>query len=227
METLFLVGVIGGNVVLSFMFSGPLIKEVLSVLGSAASLVALALYFRPSKTPLSVWEAMAWFLALALLIIFLIIRIKDHIRSAPRTYRSPHEIRSFMKSWIGRGARVAIFSRDMSWVDEDEIHELLRAKARKNELVLCLPHEIPLSTELRSFGAEVHLYPELDIVPASRFTIINVGKHDSEVAIGRSINGVHTIQQARIGHDPLYAVAADLVAIVTRLERCRNAPAAH
>jgi hypothetical protein len=204
------------------MMRGPLTTELLSVLGSAASLVALALYFRPRSASVSVWEAIAWTIATVLLVVFVIARVRDHSRSAVRAFHSPDEIRNFMRSWISGGARVAIFSRDMSWVDEDGIRELLRTKSRRHELVLCLPHEIPLSTELRSLGAEVHVYPELDLTPASRFTIRNVGTYDSEVAIGRSINGVHTIQKARIGHDPLYAVAADLLAIVTRLERCRN-----
>ena len=211
--------------VLSQMRSGPLLTELLSAVGSAASLLALALYFRPAKTAASPWEVVGWVSAVVLLGLFVFIRIRDYLRSTPRAYRSPEKIRGFMKNWINRGGRVAIFSRDMSWVDEDEIHDLLRTKARRHDLILCLPREIALSTELRGLGAEVHLYPELDFTPSSRFTMINIGRQDSEVAIGRSINGVHTIQQARLGHDPLYAVTADLIAVVTRLERCRNASA--
>ncbi len=200
-----------------------LAAELLSGLGSAASLIALALHFRPAGKALSVGEAAIWMVAAASIATFVIVRVREHLRTAPRAYRNTQKIKAFMQDWIGRGARVAIFSRDMSWVDDDGIRDLLRAKSRRRELVLCLPNEIALSAELRNLGAEVHLYPELDYTPASRFTIINVGRHDSEVAIGQSINGVHTILKSRIGHDPLFAVTADLVGVVTRLERCRSA----
>jgi hypothetical protein len=126
-----------------------------------------------------------------------------------------------MFQWISRGERVAIFSRDMSWVDDDQMRELLRTKARRHELILCTPRAIELSGELSQLGAEVHNYQELDYTPTARFTIINVGQHDSQVAIGRKIGGIHTIQEATSGHDPLFAVADDLLSIVSRLDRCR------
>jgi hypothetical protein len=49
------------------------ITELLSVGGSVASLVALALYFRPANRALSAGEAIGWTVAAILLVMFFLI----------------------------------------------------------------------------------------------------------------------------------------------------------
>jgi hypothetical protein len=195
--------------------------ELLSAWGSIASLVGLSISLRPAGKDISVGEVIGFGLAAILALLFTVLRAREYHRLKPRSFKSKKQIRDYMFSWISRGERVAIFSRDMSWVDDDDMRDLLRKKAQRHELILCLPKEIVLSRELASLGGEVHVYPELDYDPKARFTVIKVGRHDSQVAIGREIGGVHTIQEATSGHDPLFAVADDLVSIVSRIGRCR------
>jgi hypothetical protein len=198
-----------------------LLIELTSVLGSLASVVSLVVVMRPKNAPLTVLEAVGYTIAGFLVLLFGTSRVRDYVKLMPRTFKTKKKIRDYMYRWISRGERVAIFSRDMSWVDDGQMRDLLRRKARKHELILCLPRAINLSNELGELGAEIHVYPDLDFTPSSRFTIINVGRHDSQVAIGRRMGDVHTIQEAASGHDPLFAVAEDLVSVVSRLGRCR------
>ena len=201
-------------------FSSLLI-ELLSVLGSVASLVSLALVMRPANIPLTAGEAVGFAIAGGLLILFAVVRLREYFKLKPKACRTPEDIKEYMYRWISKGGRVGIFSRDMSWVDNAKMNELLRQKARGHELILCLPRAIPLSDQLASYGAEVFVYPELDMVPSARFTIINLGRHDAQVAIGRRIKDVHTIQEASAGHDPLFAVADDLINVISRLGKMR------
>ncbi len=198
-----------------------LVVELIAVIGSIASLVSLYLFVWPANTPFTFAEGVACAIASCLIVTFGVIRLREYARLKPKTYHTKKAIRDYMYRWISSGERVAVFSRDMTWVDDDDMRELLRRKARKGELILCLPHAIALSTELGRLGTEIHVYPELDFIPSSRFTIINVGRHDSQVAMGRRIGAVHTIQEVAVGHDPLFALADDLVSVISRLDRCR------
>jgi hypothetical protein len=67
--------------------------------------------------------------------------------------------------------RVAIWTRDMSWAQNADTRRLLRDKAVRGELILCLPEENELARELAVAVAEVCAYGanHLD-APASRFT---------------------------------------------------------
>ena len=203
------------------MILSTLIVELVSVLGSFASLLGLALILRPLGAQFTVGDGAFFSVAMCLLALFIVVRLREYIRLKPKVCKTKRDIRDYMYAWISRGERVAIYSRDLSWVEDSELHDLLKRKAEKHELILCLPQEIKLSKELSRCGAEVHVYPELDLVPSARFTIINFGRNDAQVAIGRRLGGVHTIQEAASGHDPLYGVAADLVQVISRLDRCR------
>jgi hypothetical protein len=78
-----------------------------------------------------------------------------------------------MHDWIEHGGRVAIWTRDMSWAHNDDTRGLLREKAARGELILCLPEQNALATELGAAGAEICAYGANRLEsPASRFTII-------------------------------------------------------
>jgi hypothetical protein len=192
-----------------------LVLELASALGSIASLVELAISFRDPTKPLSAREGAVFALAAVLMIVFLFLRIRDYLHRGIVTVKGPKRIKEYLHSWISRGQRVVIFSHDMSWVDDERMKYLLREKAERHELELCLPRAIPLSKELSERGAEVFTYSELGYVPTSRFTIINPGRYDSQMAIGQTTNDRHVIREIS-GPDPLLALANDLVAVVKR-----------
>jgi hypothetical protein len=157
-------------------------------------------------------------------------------RERLRGFRKTSKINRFMHDWISTEGRVAVFSRDMSWV-EGEVHEswrervsrrarrdqrkttreLLAEKAGRGELIVCMPTRNTLAAELEREGASVLTYADLDLVPQSRFTIVRHGRADAHVAIGRALGGKHVIETFGNGQHPAFGMAEDLVRFVERV----------
>jgi hypothetical protein len=127
-----------------------------------------------------------------------------------------------MRKWVSSGGRVVIFSRDMTWADEPATRNLLRDKARRNELTVCLEHAISLTDELKQDGATIITYGELVHVPQSRFTIVDFGREGARVAVGVRNGNVHIIQEFQSGIDPLFALADDMVKFLMALSRVQS-----
>lgn len=201
---------------------GDTFQKLISMAGSMASLVGVitSLYI-PSQQP---WSLTAkGFTALCILCVvwFLIAEIKTRRNRTVYGRGDRDGIKRYMHEWVRDGGRVAVWTRDMSWVDDRSTRALLLDKAAKGELILCLPQQTKLSRELEGAGAEVCAYgAELLESPASRFTIAFVGRDGSRVAIGRGDGGMHVIDEFSMGNHPAYYLAADLVELVRA--RCRE-----
>lgn len=193
--------------------------KVLTTVGSWASLIGAVLAVRSPGQPLSASHIGLMSLGTILAAIALYSQVTEFLANRRILLRTDTQIRDYMYRWISRGSRVAIFSRDMSWVRDDEMKELLRQKSRKDELHLCLPNRIALSEELEREGAHVHVYPQLQYIPQSRFTIINKDRMDAQVAVGRRIGRQHVIEEFSPGQHPTFFMADDLVEIVKRLSQ--------
>jgi hypothetical protein len=143
--------------------------------------------------------------------------VKSWRASRPKRYETPEKIRDFMNDWISQEGRVAIYTRDMSWAQQEErILRLLNRKASAGELTLVLPRHIELSRRLEARGATVYTYPGFEYEPKSRFTVVRFGREDAEVAIGRQISGVHTISTYSAGHHSAFALVEDLLELIRR-----------
>ena len=127
-----------------------------------------------------------------------------------------------MRRWIAAGSRVAVFSHDLTWVD-DKARSLLQAKAERNELEVFVPRRTgnvaALLNELEQVGATIYAYPDLDYVPRSRFTIVNRGRDGQRVAVGRAVGDKWRIDIFSEGKDPVFAVANDLVEVIVNWNR--------
>jgi hypothetical protein len=148
-----------------------------------------------------------------------VLEIVSYMRRRPKIYRDDKKIRDYLYRWIKGGGRVVIFTHDMTWAADQEMQDLLISKSRVNELTICLPHAIALTDLLQKGGASIITYENLDYVPTSRFTIIQDGRNDSQVAVGRRINGRHIIEEYVAGAHPVFAIAKDLVEILRRSAR--------
>jgi hypothetical protein len=165
------------------------------------------------------WLGLALAFLMALAVALALASEVDTWRSRrPVRCATAQAIQEFMISWIGKEGRAAIYTRDMSWADDDRVAKILRTKAQRSELVICLPKSIPLTNELAKLGAEIHTYARLGYDPRSRFTVVRLGRSDAAVAIGRNINGVHTIETYDVGEHPVFALAEDLVEIARRAD---------
>jgi len=120
-----------------------------------------------------------------------------------------------MHDWIQHGGRVAIWTRDMSWAQNAQTRRLLREKAERTELILCLPEPNELARELSAAGAEICAYGAQHLEsPASRFTIAFFGRAGSRVAVGHAAGDAHVIDEFDAGDYPAFYLAEDLVALV-------------
>lgn len=199
-----------------------LVLELIAFLGSSASLLGLVFVVHNPQQPFSSGQGIVGGVAICLFIFVVVLRMRDYAQKRPVTLKGPSQIKAYLYQWISRGQRVVIFSRDLSWVD-DEVKQLLRTKAERRELVLCLPKPIPLAAELAESGADINTYAELDFVPSSRFTIINAGRYDAHVAIGRSVGTKHIVREFSSGQDAVFALANDLAEFAVRFSKSRQA----
>jgi hypothetical protein len=192
------------------------LKRLFASTASCASLIGLILTLPKSNESLSGWQ---W-LFIAAAITFYLINGYLEFKTCPKSFNDQKDINKYMLEWISKGSRVAIFTRDMTWSGTKDIKDLLYQKARNHELSIYLPEITrniqPFIEELQTYGASIYTYPELSLIPESRFTIINKDRNDAQVAVGRSVNGKHTIEEFTIGDHPVFAIANDLTKVICK-----------
>ena len=189
-------------------------KRISSVLGTWVTLAALFTRFYSPDHPLNWIDGALISGFLIFFFYFIFLEYQEYKRTKSFTTNDKASINAYMHDWINRGDSVAIFSRDMTWAHDPKIKGLLTVKAQRNELSLFLPNLIPLAKELKVLGAKVYTYSALNMDPASRFTIINYGKGDAQVAIGRSVNDKHVIDEFSADSHPVFHVAMDLINVL-------------
>jgi len=199
-----------------------IIIQLLVTLVSFASLFGLIFLLRPLGEPLTPLQGLLLGISICALVAAIGLQIWYYFKTKPKSMTKGSQIRDYMHKWISGGGRVAILSHDLSWVSDEKMKELLRSKARRDELCLCLPKEISLSEELKQEGAQVYTYSELQYVPKSRFTIINSGRMDSQVAVGRRYGERHVIEEFSLGEHPIFSVADDLVNIIIHFDQWKQ-----
>jgi hypothetical protein len=200
-----------------------LVRKLVALVASFASMAGLLVAFLPSLKELPSWAVVALVVAVVAFIALVVLEVTD--RRGRRIYAKDDTqgIKHYMHLWIEHGGRVAIWTRDMSWAQNAETQGLLIAKARRGELILCLPEINPLARELSAAGAEVCAYgARLLEAPASRFTIVFFGRDGSRVAVGRAEGDTHVIDEFSAGDHPAFHLAADLVTLARALHGGRG-----
>ena len=166
-----------------------------------------------------VFVLIAAFLSLMVLTTIIVLKSETTIRVYPAD--DEMSIRNYLLHWIKNGGRVAIWTRDMSWADDDDMKEMLRLKAQSQELIICLPNETDTTEYLSSYGAEVIAYGAWDS-PIMSFTISNYGRAGARVAIGRRKGNFHIIQEFSAEENSAFDMAHDLVRLVREQQRARR-----
>jgi hypothetical protein len=202
---------------------GELVQKFLALGASLASIVGLLVPFLPPVKDLP-WWAVALSVS-AVFFFFVLVALEFLNRGSRRVYAKDDAdgIKRYMHEWIEPGGRVAIWTRDMSWAHNPETRTLLTEKARRHELILCLPTLNDFATTLANAGAEVCAYgAALLESPASRFTIVSFGRDGSRVAVGRAEGDTHVIEEFSAGSHPAFHLAADLVALARAIHGRHN-----
>jgi len=193
-----------------------MLRLSLTWLAAAASVFGALWTVWPKDRPLTGMQGAGLALLGAVFVLAAYADIRDHVRHQPKRYKTDGEVNAYMFRRISKGGRVVVFTRDHTWAQNPKILDLLFAKARRNELAICLPANTDLTRQLRSQGAEIIASPQLSYTPGARFTIINDGRiADAAVAIGRQVDGVQVIEEFPV--DPVFAVTKDLVEVLRRV----------
>ena len=191
--------------------------KIITNLSALVTLISFLFPFIGSKPePLSNWQYFFIFLTF----VSLLVLITWEILSRPKKYKNDSEINSYMCKWISKTGRALVFTRDMSWANENDVKSVLFSKAKNKELIICMPEKSILAKELEDSGAEVIEYPNLNYQPKSRFTIIHYGRSDSKMAIGRTDSkGHHFIQEFENGMHTQFHLAEDLVQVLKEIRK--------
>ncbi len=194
-----------------------ILPKFLSEFGSVASLIGLIVSLHDSSTPFKGWQWLLIFLSAALFILSTILEMQDFFNNRPKTFSKKEAIRDYMYKWIRNGGRTAIFTRDLSWVSDDEMRNMLGNKAASGELMIFLPARIDKVNALEEQGADIIEYSSFNFVPLSRFTITNFGRDDARIAVGKSVSSnKHIIEEYSNGEHPYFQVANDLLNLLDR-----------
>lgn len=199
-----------------------LVRNLIVSIGALASLVGIVLTIRPPSQPWTAWQIAFLTLAGLFGLVSIVLDVIEFKARPVKSYRTSQQVVDYMRNWLGNSGQAAVFTRDLSWVDDETTRKLLETKSRKRELTLVLPREIPLTRKLEKLGAEVVYYPNIDYIIKSRFTIINMNRNDTRVAIGQSVGGRHKIEELSAGEEPAYYLAQDLLELVKRFTKREN-----
>lgn len=202
---------------------GDLIRKLVALIASFASMAGLLVVFLPAPSDWPWWVVVILIVAIGAFTLLMILEIYDRKGLRVFAKTGSEEIKQFMHDWIFNGGRVAIWTRDISWAQNLETRRLLTEKARRKELILCLPEITEFASELEAAGAEVCAYGK-DVLesPASRFTIAYFGRDGARVAVGRAEGDTHIIEDFGMGRHPAFHLAVDLVSIARALKGKRK-----
>ena len=191
------------------------ISFLFSAFGSLMSGLAVIITLLPSSSEITWWIVALIVVFVGLLALAIVTALK--LESAKRVYRADDRlgIRDYMIKWIGDGGRVVIWTRDMSWADDDQVKQMLCQKAKSLELIICLPRETETTDYLKQNGAEVVTYGAWDS-PVASFTIANFNRAGSRVAVGRRNGSRHIIQEFSEGEHSSFDLARDLVRLLRK-----------
>lgn len=196
--------------------------QVVTVVGSFASIMGVVFLMRTPDEPWTLLQAGLLAAASLLLVIAVVLIVRNYLETRPKSMPIGSKVSEYMYDWIDQGGAVAILTRDMSWVNNKRLKDLLRTKAQRGELFLCLPNEIELSRELSQLGAKVYTFSELQYTTKSRFTIINKDRMDAQLAVGLSRRQRHFIEEFSQGEHPVFTIADDLINLIISFNKFKN-----
>lgn len=166
------------------------------LIGAVGTLITGWYVIDPTKQP--IFEVILLVVILGFVALIMFYDAWNVFRHLRKTYKqnSPR-ITADLCEKIKEAGRIAIFSRDISWVTPgNEAEELLMKKAKSGELVLFVQSNTRVAQKLADAGADVKTYEEFSgYKPKARFTILDYEKTGSRVLIGYPSNGYHVIKE--------------------------------
>lgn len=191
-----------------------LLFKIASVAAALGSSIKVIWSLKEEDQALSASQVVFLTIAVGLGVLAVVLEVQDYLKSRPKRYSSEKKVRDHMYKLIKDGGNVSVFTRDLSWVNDGQMIDMLKEKAKQDSLTLVLPKPISISNELKNAGATVINYGSHYTIK-SRFTICNMNRIDSTVSIGRQIGGKHVIEkyEDKDGH-LAFSLAQDLAGVL-------------
>lgn len=149
--------------------------ELISFIGTVVSIISF--FFLEIE-----WSMAKIILMIALIVLLGLAVYFLFIKRETKTYKSQEEINEFMKNWIKTNGVVKIFSRDLSWLD-DEMYGILQAKGEDLYLYVEKKNEKIEKILQMNPESKIFFYEDIGFIPNSRFTIIHANKDEKQIAI--------------------------------------------
>lgn len=191
-----------------------LLFKIASIGAALGSSLKVIWSLKTPDQPLTASQVAFLTIAAGLGMLAVTLEIQDYLKSRPKRYSKDKQIRDHMYKLIKNGGNVSVFTRDLSWANDDQMIEMMKDKAKQDSLTVVLPKPVPISDELKDLGATVIYYGNHYTIK-SRFTISNMNRVDSTVSIGRQSNGKHIIEkyENKDGH-LAFSLAQDLAGVL-------------
>lgn len=192
--------------------------KIIGNIGSIASVIALFFV----ETNWYWWRVLGIILGLAGSLYLIIAEVLEYKKSKPIICKNDTEIRKYMYDWIKTSGKVNVFSRDLSWVN-DEIKIMMQCKG--DDLSVCAEKDSQLIKDLRQAHVNVYLYGGMQYEPISRFTIIRANKPQKQIAIAAvsklKYKEKHIIYESSNEHmdEWLLAATTDLVELTKSVDK--------
>lgn len=194
-----------------------ILPQLITQIGTLATFLGLALTYNSNFSEYTGWQWFIIFLFVVLFFVSIYLIIEEYYRGKPKEFNNSKEIRDYMYDWIINSGRTVIFTRDMSWVVDDDMIQMLLLKSQKKELIICMPKKIDIVDQFIKSGADLIEYAKFDYIPTSRFTVTNYGRTDAKIAVGHTISSEkHIIEEFKNGEHPYFYVVNDLVNILDK-----------
>jgi hypothetical protein len=185
------------------------IGNLVSALGSYASLAGLYCTVRPSTLPYTTFEDFLILLSIILAVFHIVFEVFSILKDAPMRLKTEKSIEQYMRGWVKLAGRTSILARDMSWVEE-EMEIILNELASRNNLTIFMESQNSLAVRLKKRGAEVLYYEGLQFLPFTRFAMTNEGRGDARVALGFKGEAGLGVHEYTIGH-PVFHLCSDII----------------
>lgn len=162
------------------------------------------------------WDYIKWYdlvcvIALIASVIALLFDIYNFIVNTDKTFsydeKGREKIAEYLNKKISNSQKVAIFSRDLTWVVKGSPqYNTLEKKSKNRELILFLEKDTDCSQYFASLGAEVKKYntrSSRGYNPKIRFTILNFELSGKQALIGfKNEQGKHIIRLVNFKEHP-------------------------
>lgn len=154
---------------------------IIGWVGSAATLWAF--FHEDDRASGLYWMGLV--VVLAVTILYICVQVAAYRKESKKIRIHPTEekVNQYLYDWLKKSGHTVIFTRDFSWVRcTDKMWELLKSKAKKNNLIVCLKKQTADTDALKQEGAEIYVH-DVDGLQ-SRFIIAGYRTRSPRITVG-------------------------------------------